>query len=119
MKRPNQAGPIPISVTLNTRLALISLPMVERVPDHSSLFEEGGGVRRIEVLIGRAIISRMLPVVYPERIYLFIGRCGQQATFYIQFSFCGDCVSVAPTVQANPAGIAIPARQGFDVHLHG
>lgn len=52
-------------------------------------------------------------------VFVFRGRAGQQATFYIQFSFCGDRVSVAPAVQANPAGIAIPARQGFDVHLHG
>jgi transposase len=52
-------------------------------------------------------------------LFVFRGRRRQQATFYIQFSFCGDRVSVAPAVQANPAGIAIPARQGFDVHLHG
>ncbi|MGY2932958.1 transposase [Bradyrhizobium sp. GM6.1] len=52
-------------------------------------------------------------------VFVFRGRAGQQATFYMQLSFCGDRLSVAPAVQANPAGIAIPARQGFDVHLHG
>ena len=52
-------------------------------------------------------------------LYIFRGRRGQQATFYIQFSFCGDCVSLAPTVRTNPTGIAIPTRQGFDLHLHG
>ncbi|MCK1703530.1 hypothetical protein IVA86_19475 [Bradyrhizobium sp. 146] len=51
--------------------------------------------------------------------YVFRGRRAQQTTFYIQFSFCGDRVSMAPAVQANAAGIAIPARQGFDLHLHG
>ena len=52
-------------------------------------------------------------------LYVFRGRRGQQATFYIRFSFCGDRISLAPAVRANAAGVAIPARQGFDVHLHG
>jgi transposase len=52
-------------------------------------------------------------------LYVFRGRRGQQATFYIRFSFCGDRVCLAPAVRANAAGVAIPARQGFDVHLHG
>ena len=52
-------------------------------------------------------------------LFVFRGRKAQQATFYIQFSFCGDCVSLAPTVRTNPTGIAIPTRQGFDLHLHG
>ena len=52
-------------------------------------------------------------------LYVFRGRRGQQATFYIQFSFCGDRVSLAPAVRAIAAGIAIPSRQGFDLHLHG
>jgi len=52
-------------------------------------------------------------------LFIFRGRRGQQATFYIQFSFCGDRVSLAPAVRAIAAGIAIPSRQGFDLHLHG
>jgi transposase len=52
-------------------------------------------------------------------VYVFRAKRAQQATFYIQFSFCGDRVSLAPAVRTNAAGIAIPARQGFDVHLHG
>ncbi|WP_247374420.1 transposase [Bradyrhizobium sp. 173] len=52
-------------------------------------------------------------------LLVFRGRRRQQATFYIQFSFCDNRVSAVPAVKANPAGIAIPARQGFDVHLHG
>jgi len=52
-------------------------------------------------------------------VFVFRGRGGQQATFYIRFSFCGDRVCLAPAVRANVAGVAIPARQGFDVHLHG
>jgi hypothetical protein len=56
---------------------------------------------------------------FSGHLFGFRGRKAQQATFYIQFSFCGDRVSVAPAIQANAAGIAIPARQGFDLHLHG
>jgi transposase len=52
-------------------------------------------------------------------IFVFRSKRAQQATFYIQFSFCGDRVSLAPVVRSNAAGIAIPARQGFDLHLHG
>ena len=52
-------------------------------------------------------------------LYVFRSKRGQQATFYIRFSFCGDRISLAPAVRANAAGVAIPARQGFDVHLHG
>jgi transposase len=52
-------------------------------------------------------------------LFVFRGRRGQQATFYIRFSFCGDRVCLAPAVRANAAGVAIPTRQGFDVHLHG
>jgi hypothetical protein len=52
-------------------------------------------------------------------IFVFRSKRGQQATFYIRFSFCGDRVCLAPAVRANAAGVAIPTRQGFDVHLHG
>jgi transposase len=52
-------------------------------------------------------------------LYVFRGKSGQQATFYIRFSFCGDRVCLAPAVRANAAGVAIPTRQGFEVHLHG
>ncbi len=56
---------------------------------------------------------------FSGHLFVFRGRKAQQATFYIRFSFCGDRVCMAPAVRANAAGIAIPARQGFDVHLHG
>jgi transposase len=52
-------------------------------------------------------------------LFCFRGRSGQQATFYIRFSFCSGRVCLAPAVRANAAGVPIPARQGFDVHLHG
>ena len=52
-------------------------------------------------------------------VCVFRAKRAQQATFYIRFSFCGDRVCLAPAVRANAAGVAIPARQGFDVHLHG
>jgi transposase len=56
---------------------------------------------------------------FSGHLFVFRGRKAQQATFYIRFSFCGDRVSLAPAVRANAAGVAIPTRQGFDVHLHG
>jgi len=52
-------------------------------------------------------------------VCVFRAKRAQQATFYIGFSFCGDRVCLAPAVRANAAGVAIPARQGFDVHPHG
>ena len=67
-----------------------------------------------------ALVSEALRAnPYCGDVFVFRSKRSQQATFYIQFSFCGDCVSLAPTVRTNPTGIAIPTRQGFDLHLHG
>ena len=52
-------------------------------------------------------------------IYVFRGRRAQLSTFYIRFSFCDDRLSLAPAVRPNAAGVTVPTRQGFDVHLHG
>ncbi|WP_420886465.1 IS66 family insertion sequence element accessory protein TnpB [Bradyrhizobium elkanii] len=51
-------------------------------------------------------------------LFVFRGRRSQLSTFYIRFSFRDDHVSLASAVRANAPGVAIPARQGFDVHLH-
>ena len=52
-------------------------------------------------------------------LYLFRGRRGQQATFSIQFSHCQDCLSLAPPVRADVAGIVPPPREGSAMYLHG
>ena len=52
-------------------------------------------------------------------LYIFRGRRGQPPTFRIQFSFRDDRVSLASAFRTNVAGVAVPTRQGFDVHLHG
>ncbi len=51
-------------------------------------------------------------------LYVFRGRRGQLSTFYIRFSFRDDHVSLASAVWTNAPGVAFPAWQGFDVHLH-
>src|SRR6185437_2350688 len=52
-------------------------------------------------------------------LYAFRGRRGKHTTFYIQFASLDDCLSVAPVVRTDAAGLSTSARQGFDVHLHG
>jgi transposase len=52
-------------------------------------------------------------------LYVFRGKSSQLSTFYIRFSFGDDHISLASAVRTNAPGVAIPARQGFDVHLHG
>jgi transposase len=51
-------------------------------------------------------------------LYVFRGRSGQAPTFCIQFSLCNDRLSLASTVREKVAGLAVPARQGLDVHLY-
>jgi Phage integrase, N-terminal SAM-like domain len=51
--------------------------------------------------------------------FFFGMTCGQLSTFCIRFSRCEDRVSVAPAVRSDAAGVAVPARQGTDVHLYG
>jgi len=52
-------------------------------------------------------------------IFVFRGRCGQHTTFYIQFVIHDDCLPLAPPVRADAASVAVTARQGCEVHLHG
>jgi transposase len=52
-------------------------------------------------------------------LYIFRGRRAQPTTFRIQFALCDNRLSLAPSFWPDPAGIAVPARQRFAVHLHG
>jgi transposase len=52
------------------------------------------------------------------QLFVFRGRRGQLPTFCIPFSFCDDCLSLAPVVRAAAAGITVSSRQGIDMHLH-
>jgi transposase len=56
---------------------------------------------------------------FSGQLFAFRGRRGQQATFSIQFSHCQDCLSLAPPVRADVAGIAPPPREGSAMYLHG
>jgi transposase len=51
-------------------------------------------------------------------LFVFRGRRGQSPTFCIPFSFCDDCLSLAPFVRADVAGFAISSWQGIDLHLY-
>jgi transposase len=55
---------------------------------------------------------------FSGHLFLFHGRRGQLPTFYIRFSIRDRSLSLASAVRANAAGLAVPARQGADVHLH-
>jgi transposase len=51
-------------------------------------------------------------------VFVFRGRRAQPATFYIRFAFRDRCLSLASVVRTHATGLAVPARQGVDVHLH-
>jgi transposase len=50
---------------------------------------------------------------------IFIFRSAQHTTFCIQSSKRHNCISVASPFWTNASSCAVPARQGFEVHLHG
>ena len=52
-------------------------------------------------------------------VFVFRAKRAQLSTFCIRFSRGEDRLSLAPAVRADGAGVAVPARQGSDVHLHG
>jgi len=52
-------------------------------------------------------------------LYVFRGKRGQRATFYIQFAVCEDCLSLAPAVRSHASGISLSAGQGSEMYLHG
>jgi transposase len=55
---------------------------------------------------------------FSGHLFLFRGKRAQPATFCIRFAIRDRCLSLASVVRTNAAGLAVPARQGVDVHLH-
>jgi transposase len=55
---------------------------------------------------------------FSGHVFVFRGRRGQHTTFCIQFAIRDDCLPLASPVRADAASVAIPAWQGFEVHLH-
>ena len=56
---------------------------------------------------------------FTGHLFVFRGQRGQLSTFCTRFSDCEGFLSLAPAVRAHAAGVAVPARQGSDVHLYG
>jgi len=56
---------------------------------------------------------------FSGHLFVFRGRRGQRATFYIQFAVCEDCLSLASAVRSHASGISLSARQGSEMYLHG
>ena len=61
----------------------------------------------------------MMADPFSGAVYVFRAKRAQLSTFYIRFSICDDRLSLAPAVRPNAAGVTVPTRQGFDMHLHG
>jgi transposase len=58
-----------------------------------------------------AVVAQHLKLdPFSGAIFIFRGRHGQHATFYIQFAVCEDRLSLAPAVWPYAAGVALPAR---------
>jgi len=55
---------------------------------------------------------------FSGQLFAFRGRRGQRPTFCIQFSFCHDCLPMAPAGRADTPSIALSPRQRPDLHLH-
>jgi transposase len=51
-------------------------------------------------------------------VYVFRARRAQLPTFCIPFSFCNDCLPLAPVVRAEATSLTVSSRQGIDMHLH-
>jgi hypothetical protein len=51
-------------------------------------------------------------------LFAFRGKRGKHATFCIQFAPLDDCLSMAPVVRADAAGLSTSTRQGSDVYLY-
>jgi len=52
-------------------------------------------------------------------LYVFRSKRAQLPTFCIRFSLFDDCLSLAPAVREEGAGLAVQAWQEFNLHLHG
>jgi len=55
---------------------------------------------------------------YSGVIYVFRAKRPQPPTFRIQFAYRDYRLSVAPADRENGAGVAVPAGQSPEVHLH-
>jgi transposase len=51
-------------------------------------------------------------------LYVFRGKSAQHATFCIQSSKRGNCISVASPFWTKASSCAVPTRQGFEMYLH-
>ncbi|OOO28526.1 hypothetical protein CO674_19745 [Rhizobium hidalgonense] len=52
-------------------------------------------------------------------LFCFRGKRGQLPTFCIRFPLFDDCLSLAPAVREESAGLTVQAWQKFNLHLHG
>src|ERR1700736_1600290 len=58
-----------------------------------------------------ALVQEMLEEdPFSGTIFIFRAKRAQSPTFRIPFSFCDDCLSLAPVVRADVAGIAVSPR---------
>jgi hypothetical protein len=69
--------------------------------------------------LAAVVQTTLSPDPYGGALFVFRGKRGKYTTFYIQFASVDDCLSVAPVVRADTAGLSTSPRQGSDVHLHG
>ena len=79
----------------------------------------GPTVPNLREILGQYFDSYVTAAKAPHSGHLFVfrGKRAQPSTFCIPFSFCDDRVSLASIVWTNVAGLAVPSRQGPDVHL--
>ena len=52
-------------------------------------------------------------------IFIFRSKQAEPTTFCIRFAIRDSRLSLASSVWKDAAGLAVPTRQGFDLHLHG
>ena len=52
-------------------------------------------------------------------LYVFRSKRAQLPTFCIRFPLFDDCLSLAPAVREESAGLTVQAWQKFNLHLHG
>ena len=56
---------------------------------------------------------------FSGHVFIFRSKRGQRATFCIRFSIRDDRLPLASAVWADLPGVAVSARQGADLYLHG
>jgi transposase len=68
--------------------------------------------------LAAAVQERMAQDPFSGHLFVFRGRRGQRATFYIRFSILDNRLPLASAVRPYIPGVAVSARQGIDVHLY-